>query len=155
MMNWIQTRQQKKDDQGDDSQTKTRRDKPVDNVHISPIAGFIGGIAFLVGVVGASFLGNAHASDTVTAAWVIVWILIGLYIMLALKVAQQWEKAVVLRLGKFRALRGPGMFWIVPIIDSTTTWIDHRVMVTPFNAEKTLTKDTVPVDVDAVLFWVI
>ncbi len=47
------------------------------------------------------------------------------------------------------------MFWIVPIIDSTTTWIDHRVMVTPFNAEKTLTKDTVPVDVDAVLFWVI
>src|SRR5512144_906761 len=76
-------------------------------------------------------------------------------ILFALKVAQQWEKAVVLRFGRFRGLRGPGMFWMVPIVDSTTTWIDHRVMVTPFNAEKTLTKDTVPVDVDAVLFWVI
>jgi regulator of protease activity HflC (stomatin/prohibitin superfamily) len=70
-------------------------------------------------------------------------------------VAQQWEKAVVLRLGKFKSLKGPGMFWIVPIIDTTPTWIDHRVMVTPFNAEKTLTKDTVPVDVDAVLFWMV
>jgi regulator of protease activity HflC (stomatin/prohibitin superfamily) len=52
-------------------------------------------------------------------------------------------------------LRGPGLFWIVPIVDTTTNWIDHRVMVTPFNAEKTLTKDTVPVDVDAVLFWMV
>ena len=85
----------------------------------------------------------------------IVFMLFGLYILFALKVAQQWEKAVVLRLGNFHGLRGPGMFWMVPILDSTTTWIDHRVMVTPFNAEKTLTKDTVPVDVDAVLFWVI
>ena len=58
-------------------------------------------------------------------------------------------------MGKFTALRGPGLFWIIPILDSTPMWIDHRVMVTPFNAEKTLTKDTVPVDVDAVLFWVI
>jgi regulator of protease activity HflC (stomatin/prohibitin superfamily) len=61
----------------------------------------------------------------------------------------------VLRLGKFRSLRGPGLFWVLPIIDNVSSWIDHRVMVTPFNAEKTLTKDTVPVDVDAVLFWVV
>ncbi|MEI7989841.1 MAG: slipin family protein, partial [Chloroflexota bacterium] len=72
-----------------------------------------------------------------------------------LKIARQWEKAVVLRLGKFRGLRGPGLFWIIPVIDVITIWIDHRVMVTPFNAEKTLTKDTVPVDVDAVLFWAV
>ena len=84
-----------------------------------------------------------------------VILLIAVYILLALKVAQQWEKAVVLRLGKFRGLRGPGMFWIIPIMDATPNWIDHRVMVTPFNAEKTLTKDTVPVDVDAVLFWMV
>jgi regulator of protease activity HflC (stomatin/prohibitin superfamily) len=75
--------------------------------------------------------------------------------MFALKVASQWEKAIVLRLGKFHALRGPGLFWIIPIMDAIPSWIDHRVMVTPFSAEKTLTKDTVPVDVDAVLFWVV
>ena len=82
-------------------------------------------------------------------------LLIGVYILLALQVGRQWEKAVMLRLGKFQALRGPGLFWIVPVMDTITEWIDHRVMVTPFNAEKTLTKDTVPTDVDAVLFWVV
>lgn len=81
--------------------------------------------------------------------------LIGLYILFALKVADQWEKAVVLRLGRFIGLRGPGVFWIIPIVDRIPAWIDHRVMVTPFSAEKTLTKDTVPVDVDAVLFWLV
>ena len=80
-------------------------------------------------------------------------VLIGLYFLLALKIASQWEKAVVLRFGKFRGLAGPGIFWIVPVVDNVAQWIDHRVMVTPFSAEKTLTKDTVPVDVDAVLFW--
>jgi regulator of protease activity HflC (stomatin/prohibitin superfamily) len=86
---------------------------------------------------------------------VIVLLLAAIYFLFALKVANQWEKAVVLRVGKFHGLRGPGLFWIVPLIDTTPIWIDHRVMVTPFNAEKTLTKDTVPVDVDAVLFWVV
>jgi regulator of protease activity HflC (stomatin/prohibitin superfamily) len=81
--------------------------------------------------------------------------LVGTYILFALKVASQWEKVIVLRLGKFYKLAGPGPFWIIPIVDTTPTWIDHRVMVTPFSAEKTLTKDTVPVDVDAVLFWVV
>ncbi len=84
-----------------------------------------------------------------------VWLLIGTYILFALKVASQWEKAVVLRLGKFKGLKGPGLFWIVPGIDAVSTWVDHRVMVTPFAAQKTLTKDTVPVDVDAVLFWLV
>ena len=81
--------------------------------------------------------------------------LVGIYLLFALKVADQWEKAVVLRLGRFKGLFGPGTFWVIPIIDSVPTWIDHRVMVTPFSAEKTLTKDTVPVDVDAVLFWLV
>jgi regulator of protease activity HflC (stomatin/prohibitin superfamily) len=81
--------------------------------------------------------------------------LIGTYVLFALKVASQWEKAIVLRLGKFRGLRGPGLFWIIPIVDTIPAWIDHRVMVTPFAAQRTLTKDTVPVDVDAVLFWVV
>jgi regulator of protease activity HflC (stomatin/prohibitin superfamily) len=81
--------------------------------------------------------------------------LLGFYFLFALKVADQWEKAVILRFGRFTGLRGPGIFWIVPIVDRIPVWIDHRVMVTPFSAEKTLTKDTVPVDVDAVLFWLV
>lgn len=80
---------------------------------------------------------------------------LGLYILFALKVADQWEKAVILRFGRFTGLRGPGVFWVIPIVDRIPVWIDHRVMVTPFSAEKTLTKDTVPVDVDAVLFWLV
>jgi regulator of protease activity HflC (stomatin/prohibitin superfamily) len=81
--------------------------------------------------------------------------LVATYILFALKIADQWEKAVVLRLGRFVGLKGPGQFWIVPVVDTIPRWIDHRVMVTPFNAEKTLTRDTVPVDVDAVLFWLV
>jgi len=71
----------------------------------------------------------------------------------AIKVADQWERALVLRLGKFHELKGPGLFFIIPIIDSVPYWIDIRVITASFKAEKTLTKDTVPVDVDAVLFW--
>ncbi len=81
--------------------------------------------------------------------------IVSLWILFGLKIADQWEKAVVLRFGRFIGLRGPGLFWIVPVIDRVPIWIDHRVMVTPFSAEKTLTKDTVPVDVDAVLFWLV
>jgi len=69
------------------------------------------------------------------------------------KVANQWDRAVILRVGKFYTLRGPGIFFIIPIIDTIPFWIDIRVISTSFKAEKTLTKDTVPVDVDAVLFW--
>lgn len=75
------------------------------------------------------------------------------FIANAIKVANQWDRAVVLRLGHFRALKGPGLFFIIPIIDKISYWIDIRVITTTFKAEKTLTKDTVPVDVDAVLFW--
>jgi regulator of protease activity HflC (stomatin/prohibitin superfamily) len=70
-----------------------------------------------------------------------------------IKVADQWDRAVVLRLGRFHILRGPGLFFIIPVFDVISHWIDVRVIPTSFKAEKTLTKDTVPVDVDAVLFW--
>ena len=122
--------------------------------HISALAGTVFGICMVFAVLGA-VLGEGRFSDAQLGVWVVVWTLLGTYIMFALKVASQWEKAVVLRLGKFHGLSGPGVFWIIPIIDSIPSWIDHRVMVTPFSAEKTLTKDTVPVDVDAVLFWVV
>jgi regulator of protease activity HflC (stomatin/prohibitin superfamily) len=96
-----------------------------------------------------------HVSDVWVATFIVAGTLIAIYILFALKIADQWEKAVVLRFGKFTGLKGPGRFWIIPIVDAIPRWIDHRVMVTPFNAEKTLTKDTVPVDVDAVLFWMV
>jgi len=123
-------------------------------LHISSVAGTLFGICLVVAVAGA-LLGDGRFNDAILGTWVVFWTVLGTYFMYALKVASQWEKAVVLRLGKFHALRGPGVFWIIPIIDSIPSWIDHRVMVTPFAAQKTLTKDTVPVDVDAVLFWVV
>src|SRR4030066_1664893 len=81
--------------------------------------------------------------------------LLGLWVLFALKVADQWEKGVMLRLGRFTGLRGPGLFWILPVVDRVSLWIDHRVTVTSFSAEKTPTKDTVPADGDAVLFWLV
>jgi regulator of protease activity HflC (stomatin/prohibitin superfamily) len=79
--------------------------------------------------------------------------LVALIISLAIKIADPWDRAIVLRLGRFQSLRGPGLFFIIPIVDTIPYWIDTRVIATSFKAEKTLTKDTVPVDVDAVLFW--
>lgn len=82
-------------------------------------------------------------------------IIIAFLVSQSIKVAQQWEKAVVLRLGTFHGLAGPGLFFTIPIIDAIPYWIDQRIVATSFNAEQTLTKDNVPVDVDAVLFWVV
>jgi regulator of protease activity HflC (stomatin/prohibitin superfamily) len=82
-------------------------------------------------------------------------VLLGLLLMQSPKVAKQWEKAVVLRLGRYVGLRGPGLFWIVPLIDTVSAWIDQRIITTSFAAEQTLTSDTVPVNVDAVLFWMV
>ena len=78
---------------------------------------------------------------------------LALVVASAIQVADQWDRAVILRLGKFRSLKGPGLFFIIPVLDAIPYWIDTRVITTGFKAEKTLTKDTVPVDVDAVLFW--
>ena len=122
--------------------------------HISGVAATIFGIFLGVAIISAIIM-DGRVDGGWIGLYVSAMILIGTYILFALKVASQWEKAVLLRLGKFRGLRGPGLFWIIPIVDTIPAWIDHRVMVTPFSAEKTLTKDTVPVDVDAVLFWVV
>lgn len=84
-----------------------------------------------------------------------VLFLIGLILMPAPRIAQQWERAVVLRFGRFVGLRGPGLFWIVPFVDRVSSWIDQRTITTSFAAEQTLTSDTVPVNVDAVLFWMV
>jgi len=79
--------------------------------------------------------------------------ILALAVSSAIQVADQWNRAVILRLGHFHSLRGPGLFFIIPVMDAIPYWIDTRVITSGFKAEKTLTKDTVPVDVDAVLFW--
>ena len=85
----------------------------------------------------------------------IIGFVLGMLLAQAPKVAKQWERAVVLRLGRYAGIRGPGLFWIVPLIDSVSSWIDQRIITTNFVAEQTLTSDTVPVNVDAVLFWMV
>lgn len=85
----------------------------------------------------------------------IILVIISLLIGSSIKIADQWEKAVVLRMGKYSGLKGPGLFFIIPIIDQISTFIDQRVRVTEFRAEQTLTKDTVPVNVDAVVYWTV
>ena len=85
----------------------------------------------------------------------IVGVLLGLLLAQSPKIARQWERAVVLRLGRYIGLQGPGLFWIVPFVDTCPAWIDQRVITTSFAAEETLTSDTVPVNVDAVLFWMV
>jgi len=134
---------------------RKREVKAAGSERIPPIAGalFTGILVLAAGT--ALGLDKLGVSDTWIGVAMIAWIAIGSFVLMGLKVADQWEKAVVLRYGRFRGLRGPGIFWIIPVVDRIPMWIDHRVMVTPFNAEKTLTKDTVPVDVDAVLFWLV
>jgi regulator of protease activity HflC (stomatin/prohibitin superfamily) len=82
-------------------------------------------------------------------------VVLGLILAQSPRVANQWERAIVLRLGQYTGLRGPGLFWVVPFVDTVTSWIDQRVITTSFAAEETLTSDTVPVNVDAVLFWMV
>jgi regulator of protease activity HflC (stomatin/prohibitin superfamily) len=121
----------------------------------NPVSVTIGLVFIGIGLGLGAWLGAAGQSEGLVAAVILAFSAVGLYFVFAIKIADQWEKAVVLRFGRYRGLKGPGLFWIVPIVDRISAWIDHRVMVTPFNAEKTLTKDTVPVDVDAVLFWLV
>ncbi|MEZ0396547.1 MAG: slipin family protein [Anaerolineales bacterium] len=125
------------------------------DAHIPGLAVLAFALFLIAAIVGALYMDARHIADAWIGLFVLGLTLVGTYILFSLKIAAQWEKAVVLRLGKFRKLAGPGPFWVIPFIDSIPNWIDHRVMVTPFSAEKTLTKDTVPVDVDAVLFWVV
>jgi regulator of protease activity HflC (stomatin/prohibitin superfamily) len=85
----------------------------------------------------------------------IAGVVVGLYLLLAIKVVRQWEKVALLRLGKYAGLRGPGLFMIIPIIESLSPYVDQRVRVASVTAESTLTRDTVPVNVDAIVFWLV
>jgi regulator of protease activity HflC (stomatin/prohibitin superfamily) len=125
-----------------------RSNLPAPNV---PRVNFIAVLGFLAPVA----VGALATLMTLNPGGAIVGVLLGLLLAQSPKIARQWERAVVLRLGKFIGLRGPGLFWIVPFVDQISAWIDQRVITTAFAAEETLTSDTVPVNVDAVLFWMV
>ena len=119
--------------------------------------------AELVGIsnVGRALLVIFSLTGALLSAWTekpwytLGGVLIGLYFLFAVRIANQWEKIAVLRFGRYVGLRGPGMFTIVPVIDTVTRVVDQRVRVTDVTAESALTKDTVPVNVDAIVFWVV
>jgi regulator of protease activity HflC (stomatin/prohibitin superfamily) len=115
--------------------------------HMNPISFFLF-LAFEV-VAGATV---AFRGPVIVA---VVLAIVGLLILFSLKMAQQWEKAVILRAGRLQAIKGPGLFLIVPILDSITAWIDQRIRTSEFSAEQALTRDTVPVNVDAIVFWMV
>jgi regulator of protease activity HflC (stomatin/prohibitin superfamily) len=100
-------------------------------------------------------IGGAGTLAAANPAPLVAMLIVGLVLMQSPRIAQQWERAIILRLGRFTGLRGPGLFWLVPFVDSVSSWIDQRTITTSFAAEQTLTSDTVPVNVDAVLFWMV
>ncbi len=99
--------------------------------------------------------GGAFAAGLDSPVPVFIGLAVGLYLLFSIKVANQWDKMAVLRLGRYRGLRGPGIFHIFPIIETVTKTVDQRVRVTDVSAESALTRDTVPVNVDAIVFWVV
>jgi regulator of protease activity HflC (stomatin/prohibitin superfamily) len=111
-------------------------------------------VAVVILLIGAGLILLIAPPPSPASVWLsALTVLIAVVAFNAIKIADQWEKAVILRLGRFRALTGPGLFFIIPVVETVPYWIDTRVITTTFKAEKTLTRDTVPVDVDAVLFW--
>ena len=114
----------------------------------------VNGVALLLFVV--CVLAGIAVSQSIHQPWpAISGILVGLYFLVAIKVVRQWEKVAVLRLGRYLGLRGPGLCHIIPIVDTLSPYVDQRVRVASVSAESTLTRDTVPVNVDAIVFWLV
>jgi regulator of protease activity HflC (stomatin/prohibitin superfamily) len=99
--------------------------------------------------------GGAGLLLTHNNAPLIAGVLLGLYLLFAIRVAEQWQKAAILRFGRYLGLRGPGLFHVIPIVDTVSRYVDQRVRVASVSAESTLTRDTVPVNVDAIVFWLV
>jgi regulator of protease activity HflC (stomatin/prohibitin superfamily) len=110
---------------------------------------------WVVGGIAAVVLGVGMRREEMVPVVLLAAVLIGLFMLFSIKVVDQWEKAVVLRFGKFRGLRGPGVFWIIPVVDVISHLVDQRVRATDVTAESALTRDTVPVNVDAIVFWLV
>jgi regulator of protease activity HflC (stomatin/prohibitin superfamily) len=112
-------------------------------------------IVWVAGLIGTIVVGETMGRDDLIPAVLLPAVFLGLYLMFAIKVVDQWEKAVILRFGRFRGLKGPGLFWIIPVVDLISHLVDQRVRATDVTAESALTRDTVPVNVDAIVFWLV
>lgn len=130
------------------SLTKTKSAPPPAN---APRMNVVSTALFLL----PTLLGAGLTALTLNPVSVIVGSLLGLAAAQAPRIAKQWERAVVLRLGRYIGLRGPGLFWVIPFVDSVSAYVDQRIITTDFAAESTLTADTVPVNVDAIMFWMV
>jgi len=131
--------------------TSIRRSQ--ETVAIGAVPGF--NVVAVMLLFGFALIGGAISLVLRNPIPLIVFLVIGFLSMPAPRIAQQWERAIVLRFGRYVGLRGPGLFWIVPFVDTVSSMIDQRTIATGFAAEQTLTADTVPVNVDAVLFWMV
>jgi regulator of protease activity HflC (stomatin/prohibitin superfamily) len=121
----------------------------------NPIAaGKVSGVGLLVSFL-CALAGVGATAATRSPAYVFAGAVLGVYFLLGIKVVDQWERVAVLRFGRYRGLRGPGVFLVVPIVDTLSRYVDQRVRVTTVSAESTLTRDTVPVNVDAIVFWLV
>lgn len=118
-----------------------------ENQPVSPVGALAG--------LGAALVGLSITVATKVPWWFAAGILAGIYLLFSIKVAKQWQKTAVLRLGRYAGLRGPGVFHVIPVIDSLSRYVDQRIRVTDVTAESALTRDTVPVNVDAIVFWVV
>jgi regulator of protease activity HflC (stomatin/prohibitin superfamily) len=123
------------------------RQKPLPNMSVSSPAVLVFALCIAAGAVTAATIDRP--------APLFAGVLIGLYFLFSIKVVRQWEKVAVLRLGRYRALRGPGTFVMIPVIDTLSAYVDQRIRVSNVTAESTLTRDTVPVNVDAIVFWMV
>ncbi|HMV48089.1 MAG TPA: SPFH domain-containing protein [Blastocatellia bacterium] len=130
------------------SLTKNKSSVPATN---APRANVVSMMMFLL----PTLLGAGLTALTFNPAGIILGLLLGAIAAQSPKIAKQWERAVVLRLGRYTGLRGPGLFWVIPFVDTISNYVDQRIVTTNFAAEQTLTADTVPVNVDAVLFWMV
>jgi regulator of protease activity HflC (stomatin/prohibitin superfamily) len=113
------------------------------------LAGFLAAISFAL----AAVVLATGPESSVHIALAVILAIVGVFIPQSLMMANQWERAVVLRMGRLHSVRGPGVFLIIPILDRVASWLDQRIQTTEFNAESALSKDTVPVNIDAVVFW--
>jgi len=116
---------------------------------------FLNGVSLTLLICLTALIGGLYYLEIINVAVSVGVFIFSVYISYSIQIADQWEKAVVLRMGKFTGLKGPGFFLIIPIIDHIDKYIDQRVRVTDIKAEETLTKDTVPVNVDAVVYWTV
>jgi len=122
---------------------------------VNPFSIAVAILVWVVTIPVAVLVANQVGEDWVVPAILLPGILLGVALLFAIKVVDQWEKAVILRFGRFRELAGPGLFWIIPVVDLISHLVDQRVRATDVTAESALTRDTVPVNVDAIVFWLV